>query len=103
MLNTASVTIILRLALLAASRPFQRRHVVVRVALGLGALRLGQLHGVDQRGVVELVGEHRIAAPGQGWRDGEVGEIAGGKSQGARKPVKAAISFPAPRAAPDGR
>ena len=46
---------------------------------------LGKLHGVDQRGVVELVGEDRIATPSQGRRHGEVGEITGGKGQGAGK------------------
>jgi len=32
-----------------------------------------------------LSAKHGVAAPGQGRRDGEVGEVAGGKSQSARK------------------
>jgi hypothetical protein len=64
--------------------PFQRGDIVVRIALDIGPVGLGQLHGVDQRGVVQLVGEHRVAAAGQGRRDGEVGQVAGGEGQGAR-------------------
>jgi len=71
---------------LAAGRAFfqqpgQRGHVVVRVAVDLGALRLGQLHRVDQRGVVELVGEHGGATAGKGRGDGDIGQVAGGKAE----------------------
>ena len=61
---------------------------------GLGAVGLGQLHGIDQRGVVELVGEYRVATASQGRRDGEVGEVAGGEGQGAFETGEGAIRFP---------
>ena len=60
----------------------QMRDVVVAEdALGT----VEALDPLDQRGVVQLVGEHRRTAPGQRRRDGEVGEVAGGKGQGAGK------------------
>jgi hypothetical protein len=66
MLNTASVRISLRLACWRQAWPLERGEIAVRVALAVGAR---ELHGVDQRGVVELVGEDRVAAPDERRHD----------------------------------
>ena len=85
MLKTASVTISLFGAALAASRRSSACDVAVRIALHDGTVRLGQLHGVDDRGMVEAVGKDRVAAAGEGRRHREVGEVAGGEGQRARE------------------
>jgi hypothetical protein len=61
---------------------FECRQIAVRVALAVGAR---ELHGVDQRGVVEPVGEDRVAAPDQRRNDSQIGHVAGGEEQGAGK------------------
>ena len=53
---------------------FERGEVVVWVA---HAVRPRQLHGVDQRGVVELVGEDRVVASDKRRDDGQVGHVTG--------------------------
>jgi hypothetical protein len=60
----------------------ERRQIGVRVALAVGAR---ELHGVDQRSVVEAVGEDGVVAPDQRRNDAKVGQVAGGEEQGARK------------------
>lgn len=66
----------------AAPRPggflellLQVGHVAVGVAV---ALRLGQADAVDDRGVVEGVGDHRVLRAEQGLEDSAVGVEAGG-------------------------
>ncbi len=64
---------------------FQRLRVGMRVAPDLGAR---QAHGVDQRGVVEAVGEQRVARPDQRRDDAQIGHVAGGEVERARQADK---------------
>ncbi|MCY1301121.1 hypothetical protein D9M70_507150 [compost metagenome] len=55
--------------------------VVVQVAR---ETRAGKQPGIQQRGVVEAVFEHRVALPDQRGDGGQVGHVAGGEQQRAR-------------------
>ena len=61
----------------------QGGHVVVGVAVVPGS---GKLHRVDERGVIEPVGEDGVVpARGQGGGDGQVGQVAGGEGEHSGK------------------
>ena len=76
---------------LAARRSWPRAGAPARpdrrcaIALELGAR---QQRRIVERGMVELVGKHRIAAPDQRGDDAEVGHVAGGKQQRARQAAR---------------
>ena len=88
MLNTASTAISLRFAVEAASS-------FSSAGRSLWGKRLKSARatqaGVIERRMVEPVGEHRVIAPDQCGHDAEVGHVAAGKQQRARRsPTKAA-------------
>ena len=56
----------------------ERVRIAMRIAHVLGA---GQQGGVDQRGVIQLVGENGVVAPDQRGGDGQIRHIAGGEVQ----------------------
>ena len=60
---------------------FELHHVTVGKTLYCG---LGQLHAVDQRGMVQLLGKDHGAGVAQGAQHGQIGHIAGAKKQRLR-------------------
>jgi len=68
----------LAFGLAGGEQAFQGVEVAVRIALVVGA---GKLDRVDQRGVVELVREHGVAAPDQRHDDAQVGHVTGREQQ----------------------
>ncbi len=60
---------------------FQGGGVAVRISRKPGAARQAR---VDQRGVIQPVLEHAVAAPDKRADHGEVGHVAGGEEQRAR-------------------
>ena len=60
----------------------QRVHIAVRIDLHVGA---GQARAVDQRRVIQRVGEERRAAARERGEHGEVGHVAGAEVERARR------------------
>jgi hypothetical protein len=56
----------------------QLHHIAVPVAFGI---RPRQQHGIVERGMVELVGEHGVALAYKRLHHAEIGHVAGGKQQ----------------------
>ena len=83
--NTPSVTISAAAAVGVAQAPLEV--VDVRVAVD-ERLRARQPAAVDDRGVVELVGEDDLAAPRERRHDAEVRQVAGAEQQRALRPLE---------------
>ena len=56
-------------------------HFAMTIAFHLGSRKQ---HGVIERSVIQLVGEHRVAAPDQSLYRTEIGKVAGGEKQSNR-------------------